>query len=89
MGAAVQTLTAGDGDVLHPDLVHVAVWLVPLLLVVWVVVSSVGRTVVLRRVDGRLHARPVTLMVLQVLRLVALVGSFAVWFWVFAVDLEC
>ena len=55
-------------------------WLAPLLLVVWVVVSSVGRTVVLRRVDGRLHARPVTLMVLQALRMVALAGSFAVWF---------
>ena len=32
------------------------VWLVPLLVVAWVVVSSVGRTVVLRRVDGRLHS---------------------------------
>ena len=66
--------------ILYPDLLHVALWLVPVLLVVWVVVSSVGRTVVLRRVDGRLHARPGTLMVLQGLRLVALAGSFAVWF---------
>ena len=53
----------------------------PVMLVVWVVVSAVGRTVVLRRVDGRLHARVGTLMVLQGVRVVALVGSFAVWFW--------
>jgi len=44
-------------------------------------VSSVGRTVVLRRVDGRLHARLGTLIVLQAVRVVALLGSFAVWFW--------
>jgi hypothetical protein len=78
MGAAAtlaQTLV-----VLLPPVWQVAVWLVPLLLVGWVVVSSLGRTVVLRRADGRLHARPMTLMVLQALRLVALAGSFVVWF---------
>jgi hypothetical protein len=41
-----------------PAVLRVAAWLGPLLLVVWVVVSSVGRTVVLRRADARLHARP-------------------------------
>ncbi len=41
------------------------VWLAPLLLLGWVVASSLGRTVVLRRADGRMHARPGTLMVLQ------------------------
>ena len=66
--------------ILYPDLVHVALWLVPVLLVVWVVASSLGRTIVLRRVDGHLYARPGTLMVLQGLRLVALAGSFAMWF---------
>ena len=66
--------------VLLPPIWKIAVWLVPLLLVGWVVVSSVGRTVVLRRVDSRLHARPMTLMVLQALRMVVLGGSFAVWF---------
>ena len=66
--------------VLVPPVWQVAVWLVPLLLVGWVVVSSLGRTVVLRRADGRLHARPMTLIVLQALRMVALGGSFVVWF---------
>ena len=52
----------------------------PLLLVVWVIVSSVGRTVVLRRADAGLHARPVTLMVLQGVRVAAMAGSFVLWF---------
>jgi len=48
---------------------------------VWVVVSAVGRTVVLRRADGRLHRRVGTLIVLQAVRVMALLGSFIVWFW--------
>ena len=50
MGAAA-TLAQAMAVVL-PAVVRVALWLAPLLLVVWVVVSAVGRTVVLRRVDG-------------------------------------
>ncbi len=74
------TTLAQAADSVLPPVLHVAVWLVPLLLAVWVVVSSVGRTVVLRRADAGLHARPVTLMVLQAVRMVALAGSFWVWF---------
>jgi hypothetical protein len=66
--------------VLWPDVLHVAMWLVPVLLVTWVVVSAVGRTVVLRRMDPRLRARGGTLMGLQAVRIVALGGSFALWF---------
>ena len=66
---------------LLPEVLKVARWLAPVLMVVWVVVSSVGRTVVLRRVDGALHARVGTLIVLQAIRVVALLGSFAFWFW--------
>ncbi len=66
--------------ILLPDLRHVALWLVPLMLVVWVVVSSMGRTVVLRKMDKQLHARPITLMGLQAIRMIALSGSFAAWF---------
>ena len=66
--------------VLLPPVSRVAVWLVPLLLGGWVVWSSLGRTLVLRRVDGSLHARPITLMGLQTIRVLALAASFAVWF---------
>lgn len=67
-------------DALRPGAVRAAEWLVPLLLVVWVLVSAVGRTVVLRRADPSLRGRPGTLVVLQGIRVVALGGSFIVWF---------
>jgi hypothetical protein len=47
---------------------------------VWVVLSAVGRTIVMRRVDARLHARLGTLIALQAIRVIALLGSFAIWF---------
>lgn len=78
MGSA-KTLAEALAVVL-PPVAHVLAWLGPALVLVWVLVSSVGRTVVLRRVDSRLHARVGTLIVLQAVRIVALLGSFAVWF---------
>jgi hypothetical protein len=66
---------------LVPQVLSVALWLAPLRVVVWVVVSAVGRTVVLRRADERLHSRVGTLIVLQAVRVLALLGSFAIWFW--------
>jgi hypothetical protein len=77
--SAAATLTQ-VGQALLPPVLRVAEWLAPLLLTVWVVVSSLGRTMVLRRVEAGLHARPGTLMVLQAIRMAALAGSFAVWF---------
>jgi len=65
---------------LWPDLARLALWLAPLLLVVWVVVSSLGRTAVLRRADPALLAKPFTLMALQLIRLAALGASFWVWY---------
>jgi hypothetical protein len=75
---AVDKLT-GAISLLLPDVLKAAVWMAPLLLVVWVVISSIGRTVVLRRVDARLAARPGTLMLLQVIRMTALSALFCVW----------
>jgi hypothetical protein len=78
MGSA-KTLT--DAIVLLlPPVMQVLSWLGPVMVAVWVLISAVGRTVVLRRVDRRLHARVGTLIVLQAVRVVALLGSFAVWF---------
>lgn len=78
MGSA-ETL-ARAMEVLVPPVLQVMAWLGPLLVVGWVVVSAVGRTVVLRRLDGRLHVRVGTLIVLHTLRVAALLGTFAVWF---------
>jgi hypothetical protein len=60
----------------------VAVWLLPLAAVMWLVVAAVGRTVVMRRFDKTLHARPLTLLVLGVLRAALLAGAWALWVWV-------
>ncbi len=54
-------------------------WLGPLLLVWWIVLSTVGRTFLLRRLDTRLHPRPGTLLLLQVLRLVPILALGAAW----------
>jgi hypothetical protein len=77
--SAAATL-AQTATVLMPPVLHVAQWLLPLLLLAWVIVSSLGRVVVLRRFDARLHARPVTLMLLQAVRMTAMAVSFALWF---------
>jgi hypothetical protein len=66
-------------SLLLPDVLHAAMWMAPMLLVVWVVISSIGRTVVLRRVDAGLIARPGTLMALQAIRMAALAALFWVW----------
>jgi hypothetical protein len=79
MGSA--TVLAKTMETLLPLVFRVALWLAPLMVVAWVVMSAVGRTVVLRRADRRLHSRVGTLIVLQAVRVVALVGSFTVWFW--------
>jgi hypothetical protein len=77
--AAATTLAQAASAIL-PSVLHVVMWMAPLLLVTWVIVSSIGRTVMLRRADASLHARPGTLMVLQGVRVAAMAGSFAVWF---------
>ncbi|WP_260704781.1 hypothetical protein [Edaphobacter flagellatus] len=74
-----ETIAEAMADLL-PPIAAEAVWLGPLLLVTWVVWSSLGRTMVLRKMDPALHARPWTLMVLQAIRIVALAASFVVWF---------
>ena len=79
MGSA--TVLAKTMEALLPLVLRVALWLAPLMVVAWVVLSAIGRTAVLRRADRRLHSRVGTLIVLQAVRVVALLGSFAVWFW--------
>ena len=67
-----------------PGLTHAAVWVLPMLLVAWVVMSSLGRTVVLQRADAALHARLGTLMVLQAIRMATLAAI--VWVWYAAIE---
>jgi hypothetical protein len=83
--SAAKTLSA-TAHVLLPPALEVAKWQAPLLVAAWIVMSSLGRTVVLRRMDPLMRTRPVTLMALQALRLFALGASFAAWFWCLRAD---
>jgi len=77
-------------NLLLPPAMAVATWLVPLLVAASIVISSLGRTVVLRRMGAAMgspmQSRPVTLMLLQALRLGALAASFGLWVWCLRAD---
>ncbi len=78
--AAFKTMDAALAVIL-PVAQPVAVWLCPLAFVVWWVVAGLGRTVVWRRLDATLHARPAAVMVLGALRAVLLTAVWCVWAW--------
>ncbi len=78
MRAAV--IIADAFAVLWPPVLHVLLWLAPLLAVGWAIASGLGRDLVLRRYDPALPKRPGSLIVLQLLRVIALAGTFTGWF---------
>lgn len=77
--AAAQILSA-TVDVLLPPVRAVAVWLLPVLAVAWAIASGFGRSLVLHRYDPALRSAPWLLAAMQLLRIVMLGGSFALWF---------
>ncbi len=78
LGAAEKFATAFS--LIAPGVKHFAVWLVPLLLLGWVVQSSIGRTLVLHRVAAIMVTRIGTVMGLQTIRLAILCGVLWLWF---------
>lgn len=78
MGAASKFAVALS--IIAPGLEKLATWLVPLVLVGWIIQSSVGRTLVLRYVNAAMRVRVGTLMALQAVRVAALAVVFAAWF---------
>jgi hypothetical protein len=74
-----QQLTAAAAA-LAPLLLRTALWLGPLLMVVWAIVSGLGRSAVLQRLDPTLRPAPVTLILLQLLRISALVAVCVGWY---------
>ena len=77
---AAATKIASAITLLAPLVWNVARWALPLLLALWVVISAFGRTIVLRRADSRLQSHPLTLMLLQLVRVLALAASSTIWF---------
>ena len=66
--------------ILKPPVLQTALWLLPLLAVGWSIASGIGRNLVLRRYDPALPKKPLQLVVLQLLRIAALGGTFVGWF---------
>lgn len=73
-------IASGIYAIIAPPIVRTALWLVPVAVLIWAVVSGIGRNAVLRRYDHSLPRRPFTLTLLQLLRILFLGGSFAFWF---------
>ncbi len=76
---AAQILSA-TADVLLPPIREVARWLLPVLALTWALASGFGRSLVLRRYDPTLRFAPWLMVGLQLLRIIVLAASFALWF---------
>jgi hypothetical protein len=76
---AAQQLAAAAA-VLTPLVEQAALWLAPLLAVAWAIASGLGRSAVLQRLDAKLRPAPLTLILLQLLRLVALAAACVGWY---------
>lgn len=64
----------------QPHVLVVLRWLLPAAALAWVVISGIGRNLVLKRMDPRLPFRPVELIVLQAAWLAMLAAVFWGWF---------
>ena len=66
--------------VLRPPVRNTAQWLLPLAMLAWSIAAGLGRNLVLRRYAPALPWRPVRMILLQLIRIVALVASFGIWY---------
>lgn len=78
--AAVHTIGVAWNDLITP-VWPLWRWLLLVLFVVWNVVAAVGRTVVLRRLDGTLQRRRFAVLVLGTLRGGLLAVVWGIWIW--------
>jgi hypothetical protein len=67
-------------EAIQPAAFELAGWVVPLLTVGWAVASGVGRAFALRALVPGSRLRPVSLALLQLLRVCALILSWSMWF---------
>ncbi len=71
---------AAAWDLYRPHVVSVLVWLAPAASVAWIVLSGIGRNLVLKRMEPRLPFRPVAMIVLQGAWLAVLGATGWAWF---------
>ncbi len=67
-------------DMYQPHIVHVSAWLAPAAGVAWIVVSALGRNLVMKRLEPGVPFRPLGLMVLQAAWLAVLALTCWAWF---------
>jgi len=66
-------------DMYRPHVVHLLQWLAPLAALAWVVISGVGRNLVLKRMERGLPFRPAAMTVLQAVWLAVLALTGYAW----------
>ena len=66
-------------DLYQPHVVHVLSWLGPAAAIAWIVVSGLGRNLVMKRLEPRVPYRPVAMIALQGAWLAVL--AFTCWAW--------
>lgn len=66
-------------DVLRPPVLHALAWLLPLAVVAWSLASGLGRNAVVRRYRAETPWRPGAMILLQLVRSIALIGSYVAW----------
>ncbi len=66
-------------DLYRPHLIHVMAWLVPAAALAWVVISGLGRNLVMRRMEPRIPFRPLAMIGLQAAWLAVL--ALTCWGW--------
>ncbi|KAA6461767.1 hypothetical protein DYQ86_08890 [Acidobacteria bacterium AB60] len=71
---------AAAWDMYRPHMVGVLQWLAPVAAVAWVVLSALGRNLVIMRMEPRTRFRPLALMVLQAVWLAVLGLTGWAWF---------
>jgi hypothetical protein len=65
---------------LQPQVVRLILWLAPLLALAWAIASGLGRSAVLRGLVPAAKPAPITLILLQALRIAALGAAFLGWY---------
>lgn len=71
---------AAAAAALKPGVEHLTGWLGPWLAIAWAIASGLGRAAVLSRLDPASRPAPFTLILLQLLRIAALIGVFLGWY---------
>jgi hypothetical protein len=64
----------------QPPVLAVLRWLVPAFALIWIIVSGLGRNLVLKRMDPRLQFRPIEMILLQGAWLAFLAATFWCWY---------